>query len=155
MLVCRPCQFKKHNMIFPPAITLSMLNATSQGNMIGFLGIEYTAIGTNYLSAKMPIDNKTKQPMGLLHGGASVVLAETVGSMASNLLVDNTQYYGVGLAINANHLRSATAGYVHAVAKPIHIGQSTHVWEIHITNEQEQLICASRLTVAILAKPTS
>jgi 1,4-dihydroxy-2-naphthoyl-CoA hydrolase len=140
--------------LFPQDITLAQLNATSQGNMIGELGIEYTALGPDYLVAKMPVNHKTKQPMGLLHGGASVVLAETVGSMASNILVDRTQHYGVGLEINANHVRKATEGYVYAVAKPLHIGKSTHVWDIRITDEQEQLICASRLTVAILPKHT-
>jgi len=140
-------------MLFPSAITLSMLNDTSQGTIISLLGIEYTAIGPDFLAAKMPVDHRTKQPLGLLHGGASVVLAETLGSMASNLLVDQTKYYCVGLAINANHMRRASTGYVYGVTKPIHTGKSTHVWEIRITNEQGQLICASALTVAILAKP--
>jgi 1,4-dihydroxy-2-naphthoyl-CoA hydrolase len=142
-------------MLFPQDITLAQLNATSQGNMVGELGIEYTTLGPDYLAARMPVNHKTKQPMGLLHGGASVVLAETVGSMASNLIVDRTQQYGVGLEINANHVRKATDGYVYAVAKPLHIGKSTHVWEIHITDEQEQLVCVSRLTVAILSKHTN
>jgi 1,4-dihydroxy-2-naphthoyl-CoA hydrolase len=142
-------------MLFPQDITLAQLNATSQGNMIGELGIEYVDLGPDYLVAKMPVDHRTRQPMGILHGGASVVLAETVGSMASNLLVDLTQYYGVGLEINANHMRKVTEGYVYAVAKPLHIGKSTHVWEIRITDEQERLVCASRLTVAILSKPAN
>jgi 1,4-dihydroxy-2-naphthoyl-CoA hydrolase len=137
-------------MIFPSDITLAMLNATSQGNMAGFLGIEYTNIGPDYLEAKMPVGHRTQQPQGLLNGGASVVLAETLGSLAANLVVDREKYYCVGLDINANHVRSVTEGYVYAIAKPLHIGRSTHVWQIHITNEKAQLICISRLTVAVL-----
>jgi 1,4-dihydroxy-2-naphthoyl-CoA hydrolase len=90
--------------------------------------------------------------MGILHGGASVVLAETVGTMAANLVVDRAQYYCVGLEINANHVRKATGGYVYGQATPLHIGKSTHVWQIHITDDQDQLICTSRLTVAVLTK---
>src|SRR3546814_633330 len=99
-------------MILPTEITLPMLNATSHGTLIDHLGIEYTALETDVLSAKMPVDRRTKQPMGLLHGGASVVLAETVGSMAANLVVDREKYYCVGLEINANHVRKVMGGYV-------------------------------------------
>ena len=138
---------------FTNDITLNALNASSQGNMAGYLEMEYTALGADYLAAKMPVGPKTCQPQGLLNGGASVALAETVGSMAANLCVDRTQYYCLGLDINANHLRKVEEGSeVHAVAKPLHVGKTTQVWQIHITNEQEQLICASRLTVAVLAK---
>ena len=139
-------------MTFPADITLAMLNATSQGNMAGFLEIEYTHIGADYLEAQMPVAPKTRQPQGLLSGGASVALAETVGSMAANLWVDREQYYCLGLAINANHIRKVEEGYVYAVAKPLHIGKTTHVWQIHITNEHQQLVCASRLTMAVLTK---
>lgn len=138
---------------FTDDITLTALNATSQGNMVGYLGIEYTAIGPDYLEAKMPVGPKTCQPQGILHGGASVALAETVGSIAANLCVDRTQYYCVGLDINANHLRKASqGGHVYAVARPLHVGKTTQVWQIHITNEQQQLVCAGRLTVAVLAR---
>ena len=133
-------------------ITLPMLNATSKGNLISHLGIEYTALEADVLLARMPVDERTKQPMGLLHGGASVVLAETVGSMASNLAVDRNKYYCIGLEINANHVRKATEGFVYAEARALHIGKNTHVWQIHITNAEGQLICTSRLTTAVLEK---
>eukprot|EP01132_Coremiostelium_polycephalum_P000581 gene581-726_t len=113
--------------LFFPEITLQMINEINQGTLISHLGIEYTNITSDALIAKMPVDHRTKQPMGLLHGGASVALAETVGSMAANLMIDRTKYYGVGLEINANHLRKATGGYVYAEAKPLHIGKSTHL----------------------------
>ncbi|MEM7383234.1 MAG: hotdog fold thioesterase [Bacteroidota bacterium] len=136
----------------PTDIALAELNATSQGNMVGFLGIEYTAIDADYLAAKMPVSQKTQQPIGWLHGGASVVLAETIGSMAANLAVDRAQYYCVGLSIHANHMRRVTQGYVYAVATPLHTGKSTQVWQIKITDEQKQLVCASQLTVKVLDK---
>jgi 1,4-dihydroxy-2-naphthoyl-CoA hydrolase len=129
-----------------------MLNATSRGTLIEHLGIEYTALGTNVLLARMPVDHRTKQPMGLLHGGASVVLAETVGSMAANLMVDREKYYCVGLEINANHVRKATDGYVYAEASPLHIGKATHVWQIQVTDKEGQLICTSRHTVVVIEK---
>jgi len=138
-------------MIFPADSTLAMLNATSQGNMAAFLGIEYTQIGPDFLEAKMPITAHTRQPHGLLNGGASVALAEIVGSVAASLCVDRTQYYCLGLDINANHVRKVREGYVYAVAKPLHIGRTTHVWQIHSTNQDQQLVCASRLTVAVVA----
>ena len=140
-------------MTFPANITISMLNNTSKGNMAGFLGIEYTHIDADCLKAKMPVNETTKQPQGLLHGGASVVLAETIGSIAANLMVDRNKQYCVGLDINANHVRSVTEGYVYATAKPLHIGKTTQVWQIYIINENAQLVCASRLTVAVLNKP--
>ena len=139
-------------MSFPPNISLVALNAASQGNMAGFLGIEYTYITTDHLEAKMPVVPKTRQPQGLLSGGASVALAETVGSVAANLCVDQNKYYCLGLDINANHIRKVGEGYVYAVAKPLHIGKTTHVWQIHITDEQKRLVCISRLTMAVLAR---
>ena len=139
-------------MSIPSHITVSALNATSEGNMVGFLGITYTRIGSDYLEAKMSVNERTRQPQGLLHGGASVVLAETVGSMAASLMVDRAKQYCVGLEINANHVRSVTEGDVYAVAKPLHVGKSTQVWQIRITDEEGRLVCASRLTVAVLDK---
>ena len=139
-------------MLFPADITLPALNAISRNTLIAHLWIEYTKLGPDMLCARMPVDERTKQPMGILHGGASVVLAETVGSMAANLVVDRDKYYCVGLEINANHIKKATGGYVHGKATALHIGKSTHVWQIHITDDQDQLICTSRLTVAVLAK---
>ncbi len=116
------------------------------------LGIEFTEVGTDYLCAKMPVDERTKQPMGLLHGGASVVLAETLGSVAANCCVNIKTHFCVGLDINANHIRSATSGYVYGKTTPVHIGGTTQVWEIRITNEKGSLVCISRITMAVLAR---
>jgi len=119
--------------------------------MIEHLGIEFTEISSECLKAKMPVDHRTKQPFDLLHGGASVVLAESMGSIAALLAVpDMNQYKGVGVEINANHLKSARSGYVVGTCTPLRIGKTLHVYEIKIHDEAEQLICASRLTVAIL-----
>lgn len=126
------------------------LNNGSENNMVGHVGIEFIEKGDDYLKARMPVDHRTKQPAGLLHGGASVVLAETLGSVASHLVIDLEHHYAVGLDINANHIRSATAGYVTGIVKPIHLGNSTHVWEIKIYNEEDKLTCISRLTMAVL-----
>ncbi|MDF2386430.1 hotdog fold thioesterase [Nostoc ellipsosporum NOK] len=113
------------------------------------LGIEWTEVGEDYLQARMPVDDRTRQPYGLLHGGASCVLAETIGSVASAMVVDHTKFYCVGMEINANHLRSARDGYVTGTARPLHLGGTTHVWDIRITNEAGELVCVSRLTVAV------
>jgi 1,4-dihydroxy-2-naphthoyl-CoA hydrolase len=124
----------------------------SKGNMIEHLGIEFTEIQAGYIKAKMPVDHRTKQPLGLLHGGASVVLAETMGSTAVVLaLKDPMKETGVGVEINANHLKSARGGYVIGTCVPLRIGRTLHVYEIKIHDEEENLICASRLTVAIIA----
>lgn len=133
-------------------ITVDFLNERFNNNMTQHLGIIYTKIGENFIEGKMPVDERTKQPMGLLHGGASVVLAESLGSIASNFSIDQTKQYCVGLEINANHIKSATEGYVHGLATAIHMGKKTHVWEIKITNDKEQLVCISRLTVAVIDK---
>ncbi|MEY3630856.1 MAG: 1,4-dihydroxy-2-naphthoyl-CoA hydrolase [Bacteroidota bacterium] len=123
----------------------------SKGNMIEHLGIEFTEIQAGYIKAKMPVDHRTKQPLGLLHGGASVVLAETIGSTAVVLaLKDPMKETGVGVEINANHLKSARGGYVIGTCVPLRIGRTMHVYEIKIHDEEENLICASRLTVAII-----
>ena len=120
--------------------------------LANLLGITYTEIGDNFLKAKMPVDENTKQPAGILHGGASVVLAESIGSIASNLIVDPEQFMGVGLEINANHLRPVSSGFVTAVCSPIHIGNKTHVWDIKLYNDEGKMTCISRLTVAIIPK---
>lgn len=135
-----------------PAVTLQDLTAMAKGNMVEHLGIEFTAIGPDLISAKMPVDHRTTQPLGLLHGGASVVLAETLGSIAANCSVDNTKYYCVGLEINANHIRSVKSGFVIGTAKAFHVGKTTQVWEISIRDEQEHLVCISRITMAVLAR---
>ncbi len=132
--------------------TLDGLTAHAQHTMVDYIGIEFTEIGGDYLKARMPVDRRTLQPFGLLHGGASAALAETLGSVAANLCVDSREKYCVGLEINANHIRSARAGYVIGVARPVHIGASTQVWEIRISDEQDRLVCISRLTMAVLKR---
>ena len=135
-----------------PNITVAQLNALNKNTMMEHLGIEFTAIGEEFVSAKMPVDHRTHQPFGLLHGGASVTLAETLGSVASSCILDSSKQFCVGLEINANHLRGIKEGYVYGTARAIHLGQSTHVWEIKIENDKEKLICISRITMAILDK---
>ena len=123
-----------------------------QVNMLSHLGIELTTITADGIGGKMPVDNRTTQSMGLLHGGASCVLAESLGSIGAHLVIDAEKFYCVGLDINANHLRAATSGYVFGFAKPIHLGKSTQVWSIEITDEKNKLVCISRLTMAVLEK---
>ena len=118
--------------------------------MLAHLGIECVEIGPDYLIGSMPVDHRTQQPFGLLHGGASCVLAESLGSIASNMTLDPTKNYAVGLDINANHLRSARSGLVFGKAEPVHLGRKTHVWQIKITDEKGKMICISRLTMAVL-----
>lgn len=121
-----------------------------KGTMLEYLGIELTSIDNDAVQGKMPVDHRTVQPMGLLHGGASCVLAETLGSIGAYLLVDNAKFYTVGLDINANHIRSATSGYVYGTAKPLHIGKTTQVWGIEIKDENGKPVCISRLTMAVV-----
>ncbi|WP_217522930.1 hotdog fold thioesterase [Vibrio metschnikovii] len=134
--------------IWKKPISLERLNTTSKNTMMEHLNIIYTEITENSISATMPVCSYTHQPLGMLHGGASVVLAETLGSIAGNFAVDETRYC-VGLDINANHLRAMRQGQVIGTAKPIHIGISTQVWQIDITDEQGRLVCVSRLTLAV------
>ena len=122
--------------------------------MVEHLGIVYTDIGKDYISAKMPVDHRTRQPLGLLHGGASVALAETLGSVAATFSVDFEKYVCVGLEINANHVKSVREGWVFGTAKPVHLGKSTQIWEIVINNESGELVCISRLTLAVIKKRT-
>ena len=135
---------------FKKEFSLQKLQAMSAGTMGEHIGIVFTEIGDDYLKATMPVDHRTRQPYGLLHGGASVALAETLGSVASSLVLDTSVFICVGLEINANHIRSARQGLVTGVASPIHLGSSTHVWDIKIYDDRERLLCISRLTVAIL-----
>jgi 1,4-dihydroxy-2-naphthoyl-CoA hydrolase len=122
----------------------------ARGNMIEHLGIEFTRIGDDFLEGRMPVDERTRQPIGLLHGGASVALAETLGSAGAYLTVDPARFYCVGLDINANHVRSVTKGYVTGVARPLHRGRTTQVWEVLIHGQGERLVCVSRLTLAVV-----
>jgi 1,4-dihydroxy-2-naphthoyl-CoA hydrolase len=131
---------------------LDRLNAMSGGTMGEHLGIRFSEIGDNYLKATMPVDARTRQPYGLLHGGASVALAETLGSVASSLVLDTSLFLCVGLEINANHIRAVKQGIVTGTAAPLHLGSSTHVWEIKIHDEKNKLVCVSRLTVAVLKR---
>jgi 1,4-dihydroxy-2-naphthoyl-CoA hydrolase len=132
--------------------TLNDLNDLSSGTMGQHIGIEFTEIGPDFLVARMPVDARTRQPAGLLHGGASVALSETLGSVGAWMCLDLEKYYPVGLEINANHIRPVTKGYVSGKASPIHIGKTTHIWEIRISSEQGKLVCISRITLAVLKK---
>ncbi len=137
-------------MIWKVKPDLEALDATFSKEHIGeYIGIVFTEVGDDYITAKMPVDHRTRQPFGLLHGGASCVLAESLGSVAGQLCVDMTKQYVVGLEINANHIRGVREGYVYGTARPIHVGRSTQVWEIKIVNESKQLVCISRLTLAV------
>ena len=137
---------------FNKDIKLADLRSLARGTMATHLGMEWTEIGPDFLKMSMPVDERTKQPYGLLHGGASCALAETVGSIGSHLIIDPSKYICVGLEINANHISSARSGYVIATAIPLHTGSTTHVWDIKIHNEANKLVCVCRLTVAILKK---
>lgn len=132
--------------------TVESLNVMGKGNMSEHLGVEFLEITESSITARMPVDHRTKQPMGLLHGGASVVLAETLGSVGAYSCIDTEKQYCVGLEINANHIRAVREGYVYGKASFIHLGRKTQIWEIRITNEKKQLVCISRLTVAVLDK---
>jgi 1,4-dihydroxy-2-naphthoyl-CoA hydrolase len=130
--------------------TLEELRQRGIGTMVEHLGITLTEVGEDFLKGTMPVDHRTVQPMGILHGGASVALAETLGSLAANYAVDNQKKYCVGLDINANHVRAASKGDVTGIAKPLHLGSTTQVWSIEITDEEDRLVCVSRLTMAVL-----
>jgi 1,4-dihydroxy-2-naphthoyl-CoA hydrolase len=137
---------------FNKSLCLDDIKFVGAKTMGDYLGMEWVEVGDNYLKIRMPVDERTKQPYGLLHGGASVALAETVGSVASHFVVDADKFICVGLEINANHVRGVRGGFVMATCTPIHLGASTHVWDIKIHDEREKLVCVSRLTVAILKK---
>jgi 1,4-dihydroxy-2-naphthoyl-CoA hydrolase len=139
-------------MDFTATVNLDTLNKMSLNTMVQHLGIQFIEVGADFLVAKMPVDHRTHQPMGLLHGGASVALAETLGSVAAHCTIDMTKFYCVGLEINANHLKATREGFVFGTARPIHVGRSTQVWEIRIENEKKELVCISRITMAILSR---
>jgi 1,4-dihydroxy-2-naphthoyl-CoA hydrolase len=132
--------------------SLAELNSGRAGTLIEHLGIEFTEVGDDYIRATMPVDARTRQPYGLLHGGASVALAETLGSMGAAMCTDGEQYQCVGQEINANHVRAARTGVVTGTARPVHIGGRTQVWSIEIVNEAGKLMCISRLTVAVIRR---
>lgn len=138
--------------MFNKAIALEQIARLDKNTIANHLGIEYIEISDDYIIARMPVDERTRQPFGLLHGGASVVLAETLGSVASFLvLADPAKQQAVGLDINANHIRGVKSGWVYGKVTALHVGRTTHVWEIKITNEEGKLVCISRLTVAVIS----
>jgi 1,4-dihydroxy-2-naphthoyl-CoA hydrolase len=139
-------------MIWHQPLTLEGLNARGKNTMVEFLGIDITEIGEDFLHATMPVDPRTKQPIGIMHGGASCVLAESIGSIAANCCININTHYCVGLDINTNHIRSVSSGKVIGTVKPFHLGKSTQVWHIEIHNEQQQLVSVSRLTMAVLSR---
>lgn len=139
-----------HKPIWTVPISLEEVNQRCRNSLIDHLGIEFTDIGDDHLSATMPIDRRTLQPMGILHGGASCVLAETIGSVAANYCIDPTVKVCVGLDININHIRQVRTGQVTGVGKPLHLGKTTQVWEIKIYNEGKQLVAIARLTMAVI-----
>ncbi len=143
-------------MIWKTNTTVEIVNQSSSHCMPGFLGIEITEIGADFLLAKMPVDERTTQPFGILHGGASVVLSESLGSVASTLCIDLAKNAIVGVEVNANHLRPVPKGkWVYARVSPIKIGRRLHVWNTEITNEEGKLVCTSRLTVAVIEQVNS
>lgn len=136
--------------VFRDAVSIQALNTLSRNTLIEHLGIVFTAAGEDWISATMPVDERTRQPYGILHGGASVVLAETLGSSAGNLCVDTTSEVCVGLEINANHIRAVRAGTVTGTARAVHVGRSTQMWDIRIEDAAGKLVCTSRLTLAVV-----
>lgn len=137
---------------FDKELSLEKLSTLGHHTMSEYLGIEWSEVGDNYIKARMPVDHRTIQPYGLLHGGASCVLAETIGSVASAMVIDHSKFYCVGLEINANHVRGVKEGFVTGVASPLHLGATTHVWDVKIYDENEKLVCVSRLTVVIIPR---
>jgi 1,4-dihydroxy-2-naphthoyl-CoA hydrolase len=139
-------------MIWSRDYTVEELNGRPKGHIGDLIGIEFTEITDDSISARMPVNEKTHQPYGILHGGASVVLAESLGSVASNMIINSDKYIGVGLEVNANHLRPVKSGFVTGICTPIHIGGKTHVWDIKLYDDRGKMNCISRLTVAIIPK---
>ena len=138
--------------IWQSEINLNLIQERGENTLMTHLGIEFTDIGPDYLIARMSVDSRTRQPLGIMHGGASCVLAETVGSVAANFCIDNKIFYAVGLDINTNHIKSIREGYVYATARPYHLGRSTQVWSIEIKDKDQKLISINRLTMAVLKK---
>jgi 1,4-dihydroxy-2-naphthoyl-CoA hydrolase len=128
------------------------LDELKLGGLAKYIGIELTEIGPDFLRGRMPVDENTRQPYGILHGGASVALAETLGSYGAGLVIDNTRYQCVGQEINANHVRAVSEGYVIGTARPVHLGRRSHVWEIRIVDERDRLVCISRITMYIIER---
>lgn len=138
--------------IWKQPLSTEQIDGITQNTLVRHLGIEITEVGDDYLKATMPVDHRTHQPMGILHGGASVALAETIGSLGAQMCAE-PGHFVVGLEINANHIRSARSGFITGVATPIHVGRSTQVWNIRIADEQDKTVCVSRLTMSVLKQP--
>ena len=132
--------------------SLTEINALNEGTLGEHMSITFTEIGDDFIKASMPVDNRTKQPFGLLHGGASVALAETIGSVASWCAVNRELFIGVGIEINANHVKAVTSGIVTGICTPIHVSGKNHVWDIKIYNDRHELCCVSRFTCTVVAK---
>ena len=142
--------------IWNQTIDLDRINASTRNTLVEHLDIRVTEVGDDWLRGTMPVDKRTHQPFGLLHGGASVALAETLGSMAANMVLDTSREMAVGLDINANHVRAVTSGLVTGTARILHRGRTTQVWEIRIEDDRQRLVCISRLTMAVVPrKPAS
>ena len=139
--------------IWKQSPSIDQINASSRNTLVDTLGMLITEVGDDFICGTMPVDARTRQPFGLLHGGASVALAETLGSLAGNLCLDSAREVAVGLDINANHIRAVMQGVVTGTARALHIGRVTQVWEIRIEDEKNRLICISRLTLAVVPKP--
>jgi 1,4-dihydroxy-2-naphthoyl-CoA hydrolase len=137
--------------IWRDAVPLEALQQRSQNTLVSHLGIEFLEVGDDYLKARMPVDARTQQPAHMLHGGASVALAETLASWAATFVVDREKNHCVGLEINANHVRAIGSGWVLGTARPVHLGRSTQIWEVRISDESDRLVCISRVTMAVLA----
>ena len=135
-----------------PQMTVDMLNDLNEKSMGGHLGIEFIEIGEDFIKARMPVDHRTQQPFGLLHGGASAALAETLGSVGAMSVINTDSHFCVGLEINTNHIKGVKEGNVTGVARPVHIGNKTQVWEIKLSDENEELVSVSRLTLMVLKK---
>ncbi len=133
-------------------VTIEDLNQFCKGTLVENVGIEFTKVGKSSLTAKMPVDERTIQPMKLLHGGANVVLAETLGSICSAMLIDQESQFSIGLEVNANHIRSVRSGFVHGTCSILHKGKSTHVWNIEIKDDDNNLVSVCRLTVMVVSK---
>jgi len=131
---------------------LDAINLLGQNTLVSHLDIKFSEAGEDFLKATMPVDNRTHQPMGILHGGASVVLSETLASIGAYLCVDTDLHFCVGLEINANHIRSVRTGKITGIGKPVHLGRTTQIWEVRISDEKERLICISRVTLAVLTR---
>ncbi len=139
--------------VFKVRPTLEQLNALRKNTLVEHLDIQIIEFGEDFMRGRMPVHANTHQPYGLLHGGASVALAETLGSIAGAMCIDQTKQMAVGLEINANHLRAVTSGFVIGTARPVHVGRNTQVWDIRIEDEAGKAVCVSRLTLAVIPKP--